>query len=54
MTKLANASGLGLKSVVPLYDLLSTREPVWRDLERLQEAANLTRLLEAFGAGPRV
>ena len=53
MRKLADASGAGLKAVVPLHGFLSTREPVWRDLKRLEEAANLARLLETFG-GPRI
>lgn len=46
MSMLASASAAGKAAVQPLHGLLSSREPVWRDLRRLQEAASLALLLQ--------
>ena len=42
---LATSSAAGKAAMRPLQGLLSSREPVWRDLQRLQEAASVAALL---------
>ena len=42
----AAASAAGKAKMQALHGLLSSREPVWRDLKRLQEAASLALLLQ--------